>query len=254
MLSDNGKNLCSKHCERFYESWGITHITTTPYPPCSNGQCEKFNGTLAVLLATQIKGDDERWDVFVDFVVLSYNMTVSASTGYSPFYLMFGRQVDSPHMIKLGCLSAEKSQGTNLVEDRKRAIERMKKFQEKNMAYSNQNRTFPNFKAGDLVLLLSQPLLTQRSAKLHFRYLGPFQIQRKLSENVFEIQSKDGRKQIKIVNSMNLKRFYSRDDFQLQCEKNVQSIANINNRPHKSSNRDSALSLWHLSLNYLTIN
>ena len=119
LLSDNGKNLCSKHCERFYESWGITHITTTPYHPCSNGQCEKFNGTLAVLLATQIKGDDERWDVFVDSVVLSYNITVSASSGYSPFYLMFGRQIDSPHMIKLGCLSAEKSQGTNLVEDRK---------------------------------------------------------------------------------------------------------------------------------------
>ena len=117
-------------------------------------------------------------------------------------------------MIKLGCLSAEKSQGTNLVEDRKKAIERMKKFKEKNMVYANQNRTFPNFKAGDLVLLLSQPLLTQRSAKLHFRYLGPYTIVRKLSENVFEIQCKDGRKKIKIVNSMNLKKILLKGRFQ----------------------------------------
>ena len=254
LLSDNGKNLCSNACERFYDSWGVTHVTTTPYHPCSNGQCEKFNGTLAVLLATQIKGDDERWDVFIDSVVLSYNMTVSASTGYSPFYLMFGRQADSPHMIRLGCQSAEKAQGTNIVEDRKRAIERMKKLQEKNMTYVNQKRTFLNYKTGDLVLLLSQPLLTQRSAKLHFRYLGPYMIKRKLSENVFEIQGKDGRKQIKIVNGMNLKRFHSRDDFKLQCEKDVQSIANVNKTSHKSSHRDSTLSLWHLSLNYLTIN
>ena len=130
----------------------------------------------------------------------------------------------------------------------------MKKLQEKNMIHANQNRTIPNFKVGDMVLLLSQPLLTQRSAKLHFRYLGPYGIARRISENVFEIQCKDGRKKIKIVNSMNLKKFYSRDDFKLQSERNIQSINNIGNTSHISHNRDTNHSLWQLSLNYLTIN
>ncbi len=254
LLSDQGRNLCSNNCERFYESWGITHVTTTPYHPCSNGQCEKFNGTLAVLLATQIKGEDERWDVFVDSVVYSYNMTISASTGYSPFYLMFGRQVDSPHMMKLGCQSAETAQGSDIIQDRKRALERMKTVQERNMETANKNRSLTNFKVGDLVLLLSHPLLTQRSAKLHYRYLGPFKILKKLSENVFEIQCLEGRKQIKIINVINLKKFYSRDDFRLQCERDGPIIAQIDQMSRTPPCGDSTLAMWHFNLYYLTIN
>ena len=88
--SDQGKNLCSQNCEKFYENWGITHITSTPYHPQSNDQCEKFNGTLAILLATQIKGNDESWDIFIDDVVLYYKTTISTSTGFTPFYLLLG--------------------------------------------------------------------------------------------------------------------------------------------------------------------
>ena len=82
-----------------------------PYHPQSNGSVEKFNGTLAILLATQIKNEDETWDEFIDEAVLSYNTTISESTGFSPFYLMFGKQIDQIPMLRIGCESAENYQG-----------------------------------------------------------------------------------------------------------------------------------------------
>ena len=218
LLSDNGRNLCSKNCERFYENWGITHVTTTSYHPQSNGQVEKFNGTLAVMLATQIKRNDETWDEFVEDVVLAYNTTISSSTGFTPFYLMFGKQVDLPEMIRLGCHSAETEQGEDVIRDRKMAIERIKKLQQKNMDSANRKRQIINFEIGDTVLELSPPLLTQRSAKLHSHYVGPFKIIRKLSENTVELESLEGRKKTKVVNVIQLKRYYPRENFRLRCE------------------------------------
>ena len=255
LLSDNGRNLCSRSCETFYESWGITHVTTTPFHPNSNGQCEKFNGTLTVLLATQIKGEDQRWDQFVDSVVMSYNATPSVSTGFSPFYLMFGKQVDLPQMVKLGCRSAETAQGSDLLADRKTAIERIQKMQEKNVQIANEGRKVPNFQPNDLVLLLSQPMMQRKSAKLHFRYTGPYRIVRRHRDNVFEIEGLDGRKMAKVVNVMNIKRYYSRQDFTLSCEKGLRSqrIQFLESKVHNSSNFIEELSLWPQSLDILCI-
>ena len=128
------------------------------------------------MLATQIKRNDETWDEFVEDVVLAYNTTISSSTGFTPFYLMFGKQVDLPEMIRLGCHSAETEQGEDVIRNRKMAIERIKKLQQKNMDSANQNRQLINFEIGDSVLELSPPLQTQRSAKLHSHYIGPFKI------------------------------------------------------------------------------
>ena len=102
----------------------------------------------------------------------------------------------------------------------------------------------------DAVLLLSQPLMQQKSAKLHFRYLGHFLITKCLRDNVFEIESKDGRKKLKVVNAMNLKKYYPREDFKLNCERQVES----NLIEVKSSDTIYDLSTWSTTLYYLESN
>ena len=243
LLSDKGRNLCSKNCERFYEDWGITHVTTTPYHPQSNGQVEKFNGTLAIMLATQIKRNDETWDEFVEDVVLAYNSTPSSSTWFTPFYLMFGKQIDPPQMIRLGCRSAETAQGEDVIKDRKIAIERIKKLQLKNEEIANRRRQVSNFKNGDVVLLLSLPLQTQRSAKLHPHYIGPFKIIRQIRDNVFEIEAQEGRKTVKIVNVLHMKRYFPRENFTLRCERQVQ-VHVLTGHNHESKDIILSLSKW----------
>ena len=46
LLSDNGRQLCSKQFEEFLVANGIEHVTMTPYHPQGNGIVERFHGTL----------------------------------------------------------------------------------------------------------------------------------------------------------------------------------------------------------------
>ena len=63
----------------------------TPYHPMSNGQVERFNHTLLDMLGTFDPAEKADWKKYVPVLTHSYNATRHESTGYTPFYLMYGR-------------------------------------------------------------------------------------------------------------------------------------------------------------------
>lgn len=73
---------------------GIKKTRNTAYHPKSDGMVECHNRNLIDQLAKMLLSHGGEWDQYVKQVAFAYNTSSHASTRFSPFYLMHGREAD----------------------------------------------------------------------------------------------------------------------------------------------------------------
>ena len=81
---------------------GVKKLCTSPYHPQTNGQCECFNSTLLNMWGTLTPEQKKDWKSHVSAMVHAYNCTRNAATGFSPYYLLFGREPKLPVDVEFG--------------------------------------------------------------------------------------------------------------------------------------------------------
>ena len=89
--SDQGANFESKLIAELLSLTGITKTHTTAYHPMGNGQTERFNRTLGSMLRALPLAAKQHWAQQIQTLTFAYNATKHETTGYPPFYLMYGR-------------------------------------------------------------------------------------------------------------------------------------------------------------------
>ena len=204
--SDQGRQFKSKLLSEICHFLNIQKSRTTPYHPQSDGLVERFNRTLLDMLATCTKDHPFDWENYIRKVCMAYNTSVQCSTGYTPFYLMFGRQARILVDIMYDTANTTTPQtpgeyATALQNRLKTAFEivqnRLSEAYQRQKDFYNRKVHGEPHKPGDLVWLYST-VAGKGKRKLHHQWTGPYKVTKKLSDVTYRIQHAQRRNQRKV--------------------------------------------------------
>ena len=113
LVSDQGKAFTGHVITHLCELYRVQKLRTSPYHAQTNGQVESMNQTIICMIGKLEEDRKACWSEHLPELLLAYNAVHSAVTGYSPYYLLFGRRPripvdylfptlhDSPHQTKM---------------------------------------------------------------------------------------------------------------------------------------------------------
>nr|XP_061838109.1 protein NYNRIN-like [Nerophis lumbriciformis] len=92
ILTDQGKCFMSQVLTMLYKWLKVKRIRTSVYHPQTDGLVERFNYTLKKMLKKLADEDGKDWDHLIPYVLFAIREVLQASTGFSPFELVYGRR------------------------------------------------------------------------------------------------------------------------------------------------------------------
>jgi hypothetical protein len=171
---------------------GYKTIHTSAYSPSTNGACERFHAFMNAALTIFADRYRSAWHEYLDAVLFAYRISVNESTGYSPFYLMYGREpafpVDFYYGPEAQSFEDERQHGLRVSRALREAYHVVRKTQKKAADRRSARRdkhqvSPPRLAVGSRVLLWEPepPFLDNHGVlvnkrKLLYRYSGPHQI------------------------------------------------------------------------------
>lgn len=99
--SDQGREFVNDLNTTLFQMAGIEHRISSAYHPQSNGLDERTNQTISCALIKVINQKQDDWDEHIDSILFSYRTSVHASTKYTPFFLMYGRDPVLPIELRV---------------------------------------------------------------------------------------------------------------------------------------------------------
>ncbi|KAL8602758.1 hypothetical protein ACOMHN_053159 [Nucella lapillus] len=218
ILSDQGSQFNSKLMRQFHKLCGSQGVRTTPYHPQANRIVERFHGTLKSMLRKVVSDKPKDWHRYLPVLLFACRELPSKTTGFSPFKLLFGREVRGPVALLQEVWTDREALDADVKpvyayifdlqnrmdEVSKVAVENTAKSSRKSKRYFDRKTKKRTFQPGDEVLVL----LPSSTNKLLSKWLGPFPIVQDLYPDYkVLIKGKE-----KVLHANMLKRYIRRDN------------------------------------------
>ena len=251
--TDQGRNVDGRLIHEVCDLLQIRKTRTTAYHPASDGLVERLNQTLEHVIAHYVGSCHDDWDVHLPKALMAYRSAVQSSTGYTPHYTLFGREMRLPSDLVYGSSDVPSAAAPSSLWTLRKRLEDAHSLIRENFATSHQHQkenfdrkaVSVEFKEGDLVWLLVPHLATGQSSKFAAPWQGPYKVEARLDNSVL-YRLRDtrpgGRTLITHINRM--KQCYRRPAFLSSLPENSSSLVVSGRTPESSYKLDSTDSLY----------
>jgi hypothetical protein len=213
---DNGTQFDVETFKDFCDQIGMKiHFASVRHPE-SNGLVERENGIIMTglmkLIFNQPRG---KWPDELIKVVWSHNTTISRSTGFTPFKLLFGDEAITPEEARAGSIrtaaSVEDEADYHVAKDiiegtRLLVVENINKYQAETIKWRDRKVRLKTIKPGHLVLRTVANLDTV--GKLQLKWEGPFLVVSSLRPDSYRLKDMDDNDIPRSWNADELRRYY----------------------------------------------
>ncbi|UYV63268.1 hypothetical protein LAZ67_2003589 [Cordylochernes scorpioides] len=199
LISDRGSQFTSNLMKEVMKMCKIKHCFTTSYHPQTNGLTERLNRTLLNMLSMYVNTDQKNWDEILPFITHAYNTTIQETTGYSPFFLMYGREPTSLLDDSNISVDIDKDDYDEYIKHHLDKIDRARKLvinntiktQERKKKNYDKKHMERSYELGELVAVWTPIRKIGKCEKLLRKYFGPYRILKKMSSVNYLIEPKD---------------------------------------------------------------
>jgi hypothetical protein len=213
---DNGTQFDAEAFKEFCDQIGTKiHFASVRHPK-SNGLVRRANGIIMTgimkLIFNQPRG---KWPEELIKVVWSHNTTVSRSTGFTPFKLLFGDEAITLEEANAGSIrtiaSTEDEADYHVAKDtiegvKLQAVENINKYQAETIKWHDRKVRLKNIKPGHLVLRrVANP---DTVGKLQLKWEGPFLVVSSSRPDSYRLKDIDGNDIPRSWNADELRRYY----------------------------------------------
>ena len=154
-------------------------------------------------------------------MLFAYRTKKHKTTGYTPFYLMYGRQATLPIELKIpGVVEPNEDKDPllsrlyHLIEqlenDCQNVRNKVTQEQQRQKERHDQKGVSEKLKIGDKVLVERSWLKTNFSAKLEDKWMGLYYVHNVLKDNVYKLRTLEGRLVRNLVHGNRLKIYKER--------------------------------------------
>lgn len=193
VLTDNGPQFASVFFQGVLGLLGIVSKYTTPNPPQTNGQVERYNRTVVRQLRVYVAEHPKEWDRYVSLLTTAYNTQVHTSTGQAPLLFVSPRRLQTLGIERLPKLQPERGreelggdedtdplgEATRYVGELKGIIPKVRKHLNKAQEAYKKNfdasvaEKNKDLHVGDWIFLASH---ARKRSKLAHKSLGPYMV------------------------------------------------------------------------------
>lgn len=209
VLTDQGRNFTSELFRVVCKRLGIRKLQTTAYHPEGNGLVERLHRTLTDSLACIVRRDGRDWDRWVPYALMAYRTTPHSSIGYSPHFLIHGRELRQPFECELdanegpnGVAEFIRQIQKNLGEAYQHAKDMDSRTRRERARTHDRGKRVRSFNVGDKVYLYEPAVPVGHARKFRRPWTGPHSILARISPVNYELTLSSGGRYVVHVNRL----------------------------------------------------